>query len=69
MNELLLTKKIYEIKYINDAADAFSSLCKVLIKETDSYYSCIFVDCVYDVEETKCEFENYIIDLMNAGRI
>lgn len=67
MNKLRLNKNIYDQSYIQLAIHAFEDLCTIIFKDEEKYYTCLFNDCKYDIKETKKEFENYLIDLINSN--
>ncbi len=67
MNELSLNKNYYSREHIIAAVTAFAGLCRVELSENEDYYVCVFSNCVYDVDVTKKEFENYLIDLINTS--
>ncbi len=67
MNELFLNKNYYSREHIAAAVTAFAGLCRVELSETDDHYVCVFSKCTYDVDVTKKEFENYLIDLINTS--
>lgn len=69
MNELLLSKSIYDSASIQRGVIAFRSLCKIVLTENGNYCICRFSGCVYSMNETKQEFENYVIDVMNTSTI
>lgn len=61
-----LNKKIYTKDTIRSAVKAYEALAKIQVLESVEYWICIFDKCIYDIELTRHEFENYCIDLMNA---
>lgn len=65
MNELLLSKDIYNISAIKQTISAFSELAKISLYNNASHYVCVFENCIYAQDETIKEFENYLIDLCN----
>ncbi len=68
MNELKLSKEIFEKAVILNAISQYDSLCRISINEKDNnYYKLSFSNCLYSNEETIKEFENYVIDLMNSN--
>ena len=68
MNELFLFSEIYKQRQIEETIDAFSDLCSVDVVEYEDGFGCVFSDLRYDVEITKKEFENYLIDLINTTK-
>lgn len=69
MNKLFLNKSIYTQKQILDTISAFSSLCNIKLCDDVAYFICEFYNCIYEIEETKKEFENYLIDLINTSSL
>ena len=69
MNDLCLSKELYSVQNIENAINAFSDLAKIKIKQDEKYYICTIQSSRYSVDETFCEFENYIIDLTNKGKL
>lgn len=65
MNELKLSKEIYNDSLVNIAVKQFSGISNIVINNEEFYLKCVFSRCVYDVETTLKEFENYVIDLNN----
>jgi hypothetical protein len=63
---LTLNKEIYTPLNIQSVIEVFGSLCKVNISEDGNYWIVIFSECKYDKTRTIKEFENYLIDYMNA---
>lgn len=66
MNELRLRKSIFNSDILEGAISDFSDLCDIQIKNENDYVICSFFNCKYDTIETMKEFENYVIDLLNA---
>ncbi len=69
MNKLFLNKCMYPKITILTAIKAFSSLCSIKLFEQNKYYICEFNNCTYGMTETKKEFENYLIDLINTDSL
>ena len=65
MNELKLSKEIYNYSLVKTAAKEFADISNILVSNEENYVKCIFSKCVYDDEITLKEFENYVIDLSN----
>ncbi len=65
MNELKLSKEIYNYSLVKIAAKEFDGISNIVINDEQDYLRCVFSECVYDVETTLKEFENYVIDLNN----
>jgi hypothetical protein len=66
MSDLALNKEIYTPLNIHSVIEVFSNLCKVDIGEEGNYWIATFCECKYDKTRTIKEFENYLIDYMNA---
>lgn len=66
MHKLKLNTNIFTKDHIIKAAEAYKDICKIAITEEDGYIFCEFTDCIYCIDETVKEFENYVIDLMNT---
>lgn len=69
MNDLYLSKELYSVQNIENAIKAFNDLAKIKIKQDKKYYICTIKASKYSAEETFSEFENYIIDLTNKGKL
>lgn len=63
MNNLELSKDVYEKSAIDRAVFDFSDLSEIFVHEKCDYYECSFADCKYSITQTIKEFENYLIDL------
>lgn len=68
MTSLKLKKEIFNLGAVETAREAFSGLAEVTIREEGDNWACLFEKCIYGEVETSSEFENYVIDLMNALR-
>lgn len=66
MNDLKLNKELYDRKDIVSVAKVFSHLAMIRIEDDNDYWKCRFENCRYDTEQTKREFENYLIDHINS---
>ncbi len=60
------SKEFYPIAIIRKAIHAYSKLAVVDVSEEKEHYKCIFSDCVIDSERIVCEFDNYLIELLNS---
>lgn len=69
MNDLYLSKELYNAKNIEIAAEAFKGLANIKIKQNEKYYVCTIKSSKYSAEDTFNEFENYIIDLTSKGKL
>lgn len=65
-NILYLDSSIYAERDIKEAIKAFTNIADIEIKSNT--YECVLKNCKYDIEVTKREFENYIIDITNKNR-
>lgn len=69
MNKLFLNKNIFEEAMIKLSIKAFDSIARITLSQNKNYFICLFHECLYDIEETKKEFENYLIDLTNSHSV
>lgn len=60
------SKEFYSISIIQKAIHAYSKLAVIDISEERDCYKCIFSDCIIDSERIVCEFDNYLIELLNS---
>lgn len=67
-NRLFLSKEIYSYYYIEQTRTVYEKLADISVNEDENYWICEFCDCKYEIERTKKEFENYLIQLWNQGR-
>lgn len=67
MNSLELHTELYSYDALMAAVKAFSAICRIQIEPKNAHFVCTFTDCLYDTKETMKEFENYVIDWLNAG--
>lgn len=63
---LHLHKELYNRSCIYSGINAYRLLAHIRVQENGNYWVCSFSDCVYDPDLTAHEFENYLINLMNA---
>lgn len=66
MNDLKLNKELYDRKDLILVAKVFSHLAMIRMQEDNNYWICRFENCRYSTEQTKMEFENYLIDYINS---
>jgi hypothetical protein len=66
MIKLELSTGIFDKEHILYAVKAFQNICDVGVHEEGSHIICEFSNCTYAENVTCREFENYVIDLMNA---
>ena len=69
MNKLFLNKNIFEEAMVKLSIKAFDSIAHITLSQNENYFICLFYKCLYDIEETKKEFENYLIDLTNSHSV
>lgn len=69
MKTVKLNREIYNEKTVISAIDAYKDLCSIELTESEKYFDCCFENCKYDEALTACEFENYLIDLINCTKI
>ena len=60
------SKEFYPIAIIQKAIHAYSKLAVIDISEERDCYKCLFFDCAIDPERIICEFDNYLIELLNS---
>ena len=58
---------IYPVKLIRKAIDAYSAIGDIVIKEVDQIISCEFSSNRVSAHLMANEFDNYLIELLNAG--
>ena len=68
MNELYLSKDIYSTYLIEQTIVAFSNLADISFYDNDNHNICVFKNCIYSLDQTIKEFENYLIDLSNKAK-
>lgn len=47
------------------AVKEFAGISNIVVNIEENFLRCVFTNCIYDVEITLKEFENYVIDLNN----
>lgn len=67
MNSLVLSKEIYPEHCLSQAKSDYTQLATITISENSSKWIIEFSDCVYDINQTIKEFENYLIELTYQG--
>jgi hypothetical protein len=60
-NVLRLNSRIYSLSNIQNAINAYSGLCSVDFSIDGDYFICVFSECLYSIDLTINEFENYLI--------
>lgn len=68
MQTLKLHKAIFDKQAIESACEAYRGIACIHINEDPSHWLCTFHDCTFNESRTAREFENYVIDTMNAVR-
>ncbi len=61
MNELRIDKKIFQESSLKKAINAYSKISVIECQEKPDYWLLEFKYCVYEVEKTINEFENFLI--------
>lgn len=64
--KLLLNKDLYGRAAILAAIQQYHGLALIRVHEKGNHWECTFSDCKYDMQVTMKEFENYVIDMINA---
>ena len=62
------SKEFYPVEIIQNAIQAYRKLAVISVSEAQEHYTCRFTDCVIDNERIICEFNNYLIELLNSSR-
>ena len=55
--------ELYDKAALLQAAQDYSALARIEVKETAQGYVCSFDECRYDPERTRLEFANYALEL------
>ena len=63
---LKLSKELYKFEKVLSTIDAFSDYARIRMKDDLNYYILEFSESKYDLNITKAEFENYLIDESNG---
>ena len=66
---LYLAKELFEEGKVRRALEDYRALADIHMKIESNHYICTFKDCKYDEKRTMMEFENYVIDLSNSGKV
>ena len=61
MNELRIDKKIFHESSLRNAINAYSGISVIEWQEESDYWVLYFTHCVYEIDKTINEFENYLI--------
>ena len=60
------SKEFYDVAAIKSAIAAYRKIATVSFSEDSSYYVCEFSNCIIDPNRVIFEFNNYLVELMNA---
>lgn len=60
------SKVIYARKAIESAIIDYKHIATIELTENRTYYICRFRKCIIAVQRVICEFNNYLIELMNT---
>ena len=63
----MLNKMIYSKDDIIYTIRKYKNISEISISENTKYYICEFTKCKYYLDITIGEFENYLINLLNAS--
>jgi hypothetical protein len=63
MSELRLKQEIFSQAVIQQAIADYQGLAQIQMTITDTDYCLLFKNCIYPIERTMKEFENYVIGL------
>ena len=69
MISISFNKKVYRKDCVLRAIDDYAYIANISFSEHDGYYICNFSNTKYDLEVTKKEFTNYLIELQNSRSI
>ena len=61
MNKLQVSKIIFKKRSLLRAIEAYSNISKITYSEKDEYWLLVFFNCLYGIDRTIHEFENYLI--------
>ena len=64
-NMINYSKLIYSEQCILTAINDYKRLAEIKLSVNDNYYICEFKNCKIDSERIICEFNNYLIELLN----
>lgn len=62
----IYAKAIYTRDAIESAIQDYTHIARIELTENQTHYICRFRNCVVAVQRVICEFNNYLIELMNA---
>lgn len=62
-----LSKAIFNKPVVDRAISDYVGIANVEIKESQLYWECTLVNCIYDETLTEKEFKNHTINLLNCS--
>lgn len=65
-NEQVYTKIFYSQEVLNKAINDYKKIAKIKLFEDGEYYKCEFFQSAVDIQIVINEFNNYLIELLNA---
>ncbi len=65
-NKQQFSKAFYTSESITRAIKDYRKISTISCVEDDEYYICTFLKCITDTQRVIYEFNNYLIELMNA---
>lgn len=60
------SKAFYSSEAIKSAIKDYRKIASISCAEENGYYVCTFSKCITDPQRVICEFNNYLIELMNS---
>lgn len=66
MNSVKFNKKLYSKGHILTAICDYDHIADIVLSENADYYVCGFRNTKYNMEKTKKEFANYLIEIQNS---
>lgn len=60
------SKAIYTREAVESAIIDYGHISTIELRENQTHYICKFKRCVVSVQRVICEFDNYLIELMNT---
>ena len=65
-NIQLYHKAFYRLPILLTAIDDYRRIATINLSDEVEYYRCTFTNCVVDSTRVICEFNNYLIELLNS---
>lgn len=65
-NEQTYSKSFYSKALLKQAIIDYKAIARISLIEEDLYFKCKFNQCAVDTQTVKNEFNNYLIELLNA---